>query len=394
MSRSENNSTQQSILYRIFLLRYLVLAGAVSIAMRFIPFLGTFPYRRDLLMKSGLPSGIFSWANFDGVHYIHIARDGYHQFDQAFFPLYPLLVRMLSWILPYGEKGILMAGLILSNVFFIVGVYALYAYLKKLLTDTEALWAIVFLIAYPTAFYFSAMYTESLFLVLTAGSLYFAYKKRFLLSALLAGLSSFTRIQGVLLLIPFIFMLYNHRKTISENAKHIFRSHALFLLSPFIGCAAYMVYLYYSTGDPIYFLTSQPAFSANRSTSIVLLPQVYFRYLKIFLTADRNFQYWVSVIEFISATATLSFALWHAWISWMHKKMHDLGIALFSMGHVIMPTLTGTFSSVPRYSLFAFSTFIVLSGARSTKMKIVILIISALLQCVFAMYFIQGYFIS
>ena len=38
-------------------------------------------------------AGSSPWANFDGMHYLAIAEEGYHQYQQAFFPLFPLTIR-------------------------------------------------------------------------------------------------------------------------------------------------------------------------------------------------------------------------------------------------------------------------------------------------------------
>src|SRR3990167_11451176 len=60
-----------------------------------IPYLGFFPYG-EILKGYNIPQFLSSLANFDGVHYLLIARQGYVQYEQAFFPLYPLFIRFLS----------------------------------------------------------------------------------------------------------------------------------------------------------------------------------------------------------------------------------------------------------------------------------------------------------
>src|SRR3989338_7634876 len=48
------------------------------------------------LTKQTMFLGPIPWANFDGVHYLSIAERGYVQYEQAFFPLYPVLVRSIA----------------------------------------------------------------------------------------------------------------------------------------------------------------------------------------------------------------------------------------------------------------------------------------------------------
>jgi len=82
-------------LVAIVSIRTICLLTVAFLSARLIPYAGNFPYR-DLLISYNLSQVLYSWANFDGAHYINIARDGYHQFDQAFFPLYPLMIRALG----------------------------------------------------------------------------------------------------------------------------------------------------------------------------------------------------------------------------------------------------------------------------------------------------------
>jgi len=64
------------------------------------PFAGVwnrFPYVDEVLKNSDLPAWMHQFGNFDGVHYVRIASAGYeYQFTQAFFPLYPLLIKIVS----------------------------------------------------------------------------------------------------------------------------------------------------------------------------------------------------------------------------------------------------------------------------------------------------------
>src|SRR5690242_7110394 len=70
---------------------------AAAIAPKLLPAFGNrFPYV-EILRETGLPHWIWSFGNFDGVHYLRIAKDGYaYQYTQAFFPLYPILIKIVS----------------------------------------------------------------------------------------------------------------------------------------------------------------------------------------------------------------------------------------------------------------------------------------------------------
>jgi len=372
----------------ILITRIAVVTAIAIIALVFVPNLGQFPYL-DKLTASGLPSWIYSWGNFDGAHFVSIGSRGYQEFDQAFFPLYPILIHLVSYV----TKDIVLAGLVVSHVSFLVGACLFYEYAKSVWGKQQGMWVFLFLIAYPTAYYFSAVYSESLFFMLTVGSLLALKKKKFVISGLCAFLAALTRIQGILLIIPLLFAAYVYWQSVNDSHR-LLKKYLIVCISPIIGLGVYMAYLYYTTGDALFFLSSQSAFGANRSSTFVSFPQVYYRYIKIFLTADISYQYIVAISEFFFATLALSLGIYLSWVSFKQRKIYDFGIGLFSLAHILLPALTGTFSSMPRYSLFALSTYLVLARVQSYYLKVTFVLISILLQVLMLSQFIQGRFIT
>ncbi|PIZ68277.1 hypothetical protein COY12_00395, partial [Candidatus Roizmanbacteria bacterium CG_4_10_14_0_2_um_filter_33_96] len=252
------------LLWRIF--DFLI----IFFSQKIIPYLGFFPYKDELLLFN-LPNWISALANFDGLHYISIARNGYAQYEQAFFPLYPILIKFLT---PLFSNNQLLTGLIISNVSFFIGITILARSYK------DSNWIIVFLLLFPTSFFFGAVYTEGLFFLLLISTLFFLKKENYLLVFIFVLLASLTRLVGVFLVIPMSFHLIQRLdpRLRGDDRKVLF----IALLAPLIGLFSYCFYLWKTTGDPFLFLTSQPVFGANRSSHLILLPQVYWRYFKIF----------------------------------------------------------------------------------------------------------------
>src|SRR3989338_9815017 len=91
----------------------------------FIPYLGFFPYK-EIAENYNLPKFLTAFANFDRAHYLLIAKNGYAQYQQAFFPLYPLLIRWLSSLFLNNH---LVTGLLISNLSFLVGLFIFSKYL-------------------------------------------------------------------------------------------------------------------------------------------------------------------------------------------------------------------------------------------------------------------------
>lgn len=381
----------------IFALWRLVDLSISYIATQFVPYLGFFPYK-EILTEYGLPDFLASFANFDGAQYLTLVREGYNTYTQAYFPLYFLVVRIISYLLPTPNAprphNDLLAALLVSNVFFLAGLHYFKNYLMLLLEKRgkAAAWGLVFLLVFPTSFFFGAVYTEGLFFFLCIGSLYHLHKKQYAPAALLAMLSSSARLMGIFLVIPFLF----HLLSLREREKFHFERKYLLVIFPFLGAGIYSIYLWASTGDPLFFFNAQPAFGANRSTSLVLLPQVYFRYAKIFLTAAPNFQYFVSLVECVFFTGVFGVLILDL-KSILSKKAVDyerIGLSLFSFINLLLPTLTGTFSSIPRYGLFSISFFLYLAALHSRPLKWSLAIVFGLLHILLLSLFIQGYFIS
>ncbi len=374
----------------IFLILFRLFDFFVSyISPHFIPYLGFFPYK-EIFKHYPLPSYIFSFANFDGLHYIRTALYGYSQYAQAFFPLYPLLIRHLSFI--FGNNPII-TGLAISFVSYCIGILFFYGYLKQTIRNEQKIyWSLVFICLYPASFFFGAAYNTSLFFCLAVGSLYFFEKKYYIAATILSMLATTTRIEGIFLCIPFIMPLL-FKKTHQKNLKEY-----IVLAAPIAGLAMFMSYLWATTGDPLFFLNSQPAFGANRSSKLIFLPQVLYRYIKIFITANHDFRYWISLSEFSSFILITGVMLGKVLQIFKEKKLQthisEIGLLLFSFSVIILPTLTGTLSSIPRYSLFSFSFFIILAQIKNIFLKILIAMIFLILHTIMLGFFIQGYFVS
>ena len=154
----------------------------------------------------------FGWAGtllttpataWDAGHYVAIADRGYDEpLRAAFFPLYPLLGRVAGWVL--GSP--LLGALLISLVALGVALYLLHRLVALEVGERYARPAVAVLALFPTAFFFSAIYTESLFLALTVGSFYAARRERWALAGVSGALAAATRNTGVLLVLPLLLM--------------------------------------------------------------------------------------------------------------------------------------------------------------------------------------------
>ena len=141
---------------------------------------------------------------WDGGLYLSIAAHGYHSaLLSAFFPLYPLTVRVVGVI----TGSWLIAGILISLVAFAVAMYLLHRLVTLELGAEHARTAVLVLAFFPTALYFSVDYPEALLLALTIGAVYAARTGHWARAGFLGALGSAAHNSGVLVAIP-IALLY------------------------------------------------------------------------------------------------------------------------------------------------------------------------------------------
>ena len=153
-------------------------------------------------------------VRWDSIHYLAIAQHGYTRPSEAvFFPLYPLVIRALGMLV--GSDVV--AGVLISVVSMAVALTMLHR-LTELELGRKAADCAVLLIAFaPLSFFFSAVYTEALFLALSIGSVYAARRQRWWLAAVLAGMAAVTRVTGVVLVIPLAIMRLQHSRRLDRG---------------------------------------------------------------------------------------------------------------------------------------------------------------------------------
>jgi hypothetical protein len=222
----------------------------------------------------------FPVIRWDGDWYLAIAGHGYAVSAGVslppranFFPLYPLIVGAL------GQVGIplVIGAVIVSIGSLVLALYALGRLVSLELTpghpwahpDTLRLTLIALAIS-PVAFFFSAAYTESLYLALSVGAFLCARRGRWALAGVLAGLASATRAPGIVLVIPLLWLyLYGPREDRPPDRApaaagwrpryRLRRDVAWLALAP-VGVLAFAAYLGLSGADPLAFVQTQRQF--------------------------------------------------------------------------------------------------------------------------------------
>jgi hypothetical protein len=179
-------------------------------------------YRHDIPGLShpfgGLAGSLFTpLARWDAVWYLGIAHHGYTveaggaARSTAFFPLYPLLVRIFAG-LSRSPGALLVASYVVSLAAFAGALYILHRLVSLELGRPLARPTLLLLAVFPGSLFFSAPYSESIFLLLSVGAFYAARTGRFAWAGCLAAAASATRSEGLVLMLPLAWMyLYGPR---------------------------------------------------------------------------------------------------------------------------------------------------------------------------------------
>ena len=157
------------------------------------------------------------WERFDGLWFLKIANSGYSVTDHsaAFFPLYPLVIRVVSFVLgghPYA------ASLLVSNGAFAGSLVVLYFLTASELSESGARKAVLYMAVFPSAFFFLAPYSESLFLLATLGAFWGARRGKWWVAGICGVLASATRNVGVLL-VPALVLEALHQRRRSDGER-------------------------------------------------------------------------------------------------------------------------------------------------------------------------------
>ncbi len=205
------------------------------------------------------------WSRWDAGWYLSIAKNGYSYHPDAqssvnFAPLYPLLMRGMALLLGrVDNEGCLIGGILVSNLALLSALYYLVS-LARIDFDTEtAARAGLYLLVFPTSFFLSAVYPESLFLALVLAAFYYARKDRWGLAGSAGALAALTRPHGVLILVPLLLEYGTQRNF--KLGRGSLRALALGLIP--MGFLVWVALLYRISGDPWLFLKTQSAWGRS-----------------------------------------------------------------------------------------------------------------------------------
>jgi hypothetical protein len=305
-------------------------------------------FKRGYFLTRVFPLDIFT--RWDSRWYFSIIKAGYQApadlsstySNLAFFPLYPYLVKSVGWFgiqLPDGYY--VFFGLLLSNLFFLAAAALLYRLIIRSLgfEESSATRALLLLFVFPSSFFFSTFYPESLFLFLTLAGFTFAWEEEWLATGICAALVTLTKPTGVIVLIALIWLYMEKRHW---RVQDIRPSIAWFLLAPAV-LLLHFYYLYLKSGHLFAFFDAMTAWGGIQ--------------LSMFSNPLQNLSSPSLDVFKIDLILTVLFVLSGLFLLW---KWPVKAFGVFALLMCLVPLSSGLLVSISRYLVVAFPVFILL----------------------------------
>lgn len=295
-------------------------------------------------------------ARWDSGWYVAVAKWGYYlkpgeNSTVVFFPLYPLLIKGLSSVLPlnYFFLGQLVSWLALFGALFYF-----YQLLRLDYDERRSCSVLLFLLAFPWSFFLAAVYTESLFLFFVVGAFYFARRRNWPAASVFGLLSGLTRITGVFLLpaLAYEFLVQNRKLTASS---------AWLALIP-AGLFGFMLYLKFQVGSFFAFVQNQSSFGRHAATPLHTL-WWDLKNTVTFYAANQPLKATVYALGLLAVLVAAGLLI---------KKASALrgSYQIFAWLSLLLPLSTGTTTSIGRYLLGVFPVFIAASLIESRLFRL------------------------
>jgi hypothetical protein len=371
--------------------RSLVATATIALATRFAVLFAGY----CAVIMIGYPPGTPGWrvsadelgnlpARWDTGWYLGIAMEGYSwnqhihgQQNLGFFPAFPILMRagtVLSGLDSTDPADVAWAGTVVSLIAFFAALLYLHCLARDDIGEDRATTALALLAAYPFAVFFSAAYTESVFLLGVVGAFYHLRRQQPGRAAVWGVLAGLARPNGFLLSIPLAIQVLSQARPLRDHAVppvrdflstlswRFFLNRHLRTTMPSLLCAAapvlamlaFSAYTYHLTGHPFTWARLQAQYWNRDFQGVTMLQNDY--------AGLRG----LGAIGFVRASPSLALnglaLLFSAFAIWPVTRRLGMAYGVFVLLNLALPVVTGGLVSIGRYSSVLFPAFIWLAA--------------------------------
>jgi len=295
-------------------------------------------------------------SRWDTGFYLSIAEEGYRYQGErlpsvAFFPLMPMLIRAVMTLT--GDA--VWSGILVANLALAAAVVLLYRFVEYQWGEAAADRAVFYLLIFPASFFGSAIYSESIFLLLSVATFSLARQRHWWEAGLTGLLAAMTRFVG-LILTPVLLVEWwvQHRVEHQPEQKLKWQGLAAAVLVP-VGTLVYMLYLYLMAGDALAFLKASQAWARTPASPLAAVAGLL----------ERPAQGWAAALGAgalpLDNWLDLSFVIFFLVLGVGLLLRKYWSEAVFVLLGVLIPASSGLLMSQRRYMWVLFPAFILLA---------------------------------
>lgn len=322
-------------------------------------------------------------GRWDATWYVEIATQGYRynpdnptaQQNIVFFPAYPMALRWTGRLFGGSVAAHLLAGTVLTWGLFAFAMAYVFRLARDLIgNDDGARAAVMLTAAYPFAFFYGALYTESLYLLGAVAAFYHARRREYWQTAAWGLLVGLTRPNGCFLSIPLVIVTLApwlpgwlhapgaavHRRGAASGDRPLRRSWrsvsaaVAAAAAPGIGMLIYAAWVWSVTGRPLAWAEGHAAWGRQYAGFGILL-STWYRYFE-----ESGAYVVTSVLPYDSLNAlgalfvlALSVPVW---------RRFGFPYFIFILVNMLPPLAAGGFLSAGRLSAVMFPVFLWLAA--------------------------------
>ena len=337
-------------------------------------------YQREQLTVFGSTSPFWdTFARYDTGHFEAIAWSGYAPAEGgrsniAYFPVYPMLMRMVGRLFGRHHATYYLSGIAVSWACFILAMVALYFLARLDLPRRRAERAVLLTMIFPFSFFFGVAYSESTFLLFVVLTFYCFRTRHWVLGGLCGAVATATRVPGIMMMPALAWIAWQHAQPTRRDRLGAVAGLALAAA----GFAAYCFYIYRLTGHPFEWAATLQRWGYYPGGSPWLTPLRLIRTLAthpyLYLTTNP-----MAVYDTLYGVTGILFVVAIPFV-W---RRFGAGYGLFMLLNLWLPLSSGVFEGVGRYCSVLFPCFIWLATIRSRT-------VSTALIVVFGMFYTLG----
>ncbi len=301
------------------------------------------------------------FARFDSGWYHNIASKGYRYVEGgrsnlAFFPLYPQLMGVGGRLMGGAQEHFYFAGIAISWLAFGCAMWLICQLARLDVPEPAAIRASVYAAILPSAYFFGAVYSESLFLLTLVGAVYAIRTRRWMWAAVAGAAMTATRVNGIMFVPALGWLAWqagqaNPRQRIPALAA---------VTASLAGIGAYCAFNYQLSGNPFEWYASIERWGyhpgGNPLTGLSRVATALMTHPMEFLTTDRMAPY-----DTLNA-GMAAFALVTVPFIW---RSFGTGYAAIVVLGLVLPLSSGETEGLGRYCSVLFPIPILLGSLSS-----------------------------